>query len=309
MGEFMKKFVAKKKTNKKLLLKILFFLTLVYLSLVVTFNLLMKTNIKKIFESENTSKSLLNLATNQINIVSLDLLNPKNMLTLSLNYVLEGKTPEPLEGINLMKKHINDPNPEVYIYNTHDTEGYDSSLLESYNIKYTVKIASYILSERLRELGISSYVEEASMGEYLSTSGLLYKDSYAASRYYIEKRMKEMPSIKYIIDLHRDSVPRSATTAQIDGKSYAKVLFVVGLDHEGYETNLNLARRVNEKLDKQISRNVMEKTGEKVNGIYNQDMSPNALLIELGGLENTIVEVNNTLSVLANVLRDEVKGG
>lgn len=304
----MKRFIAKK-NGKKILIKVIFFVTLIYISLVVTFNLLMKTSIKKIFEDDSVHESMFKLATNETSLVSFDLLNPKSMLYLSLNYVLEGETENPIDGINIMKKHVNDEAPLVYIYNTHDTESYDSSLLEAYNIKYTVKVASYILSERLKDLGIPCYVEEASMGEYLNSSGLLYKDSYAASRYYIEKRMKEMPSIKYIIDLHRDSVPRSATVASIDGKSYAKVLFVVGMDHEGYESNLNLAKRIDEKLDKRISRSVMEKSGPKVNGVYNQDMSPLALLIELGGLENTIVEVDNTLNMLANAIRDEVGGG
>lgn len=303
-----KRFVAKSSGKKKVWIKIVCFLVVIYFSLVVTFNLLMKTSINKILNKDSMGESLFNLATNETRIMSFDLLNPKSMLALSLNYVLEGEGKNDFDELGLMKKHENDKEPIVYIYNTHDTEEYDSSLLESYNIKYTVKIASYILSEKLRDLGIPTYVEEASMGEYLSSSGLLYKDSYDASRYYIDKRLKEYPSIKYIIDLHRDSVPRSATTGVIDGKNYAKVLFVVGLDHEGYGSNLSLAKRISGRIRSEINRDVMEKTGSKVNGIYNQDMSPNSLLIELGGLENTISEVDNTITLLAGVLRDEIKG-
>ena len=45
-----------------------------------------------------------------------------------------------------------------------------------------------------------------------------------------------------------------------------------------------------------------------VNGIYNQDLSPNTLLIEVGGVDNTIEEVYNTIEALANVLNKYIKG-
>ena len=50
----------------------------------------------------------------------------------------------------------------------------------------------------------------------------------------------------------------------------------------------------------------MKKGGSGVNGIYNQDFSPNTLLIELGGQYNSINEVNNTVLVLAEVLKEVI---
>ncbi len=41
------------------------------------------------------------------------------------------------------------------------------------------------------------------------------------------------------------------------------------------------------------------KKGDNVDGIYNQDLSKNMVLIELGGIENTQDEINRTISVLA----------
>lgn len=303
-----KRFVAKG-NKKKPILKIITFLSLIFISLVVTFNVLIKFSLNKTLQSSDIYNNMFDLATNETNIISLDLLNPEVMLKLGVNYFIEKEKTPIVDGVTLMNKHVNDPVPKVYIYNTHDTEAYNSSLLESYNIKYTVKIASYILSDYLQDLGVPTFVETASMSEFLSTSGLLYKDSYEASKYYIEKRLKEYPSIEYIIDLHRDSVPRSATTALIDGKSHVKVLFVVGLDYSGYENNLALAKKLSAKLPKEINRGVIEKTGEKVNGIYNQNLKDKALLLEIGGLENTIEEVDNTLKIVAGIIRDEVNGG
>ena len=43
----------------------------------------------------------------------------------------------------------------------------------------------------------------------------------------------------------------------------------------------------------------MKKQGYGVNGVYNQDLNSNVILIEMGGHENNIDEVNNTLDLVA----------
>jgi len=40
------------------------------------------------------------------------------------------------------------------------------------------------------------------------------------------------------------------------------------------------------------------------NGLYNQDLSPNSLLIEVGGVDNTFEEMNRTLEVFADVFSE-----
>jgi len=51
-----------------------------------------------------------------------------------------------------------------------------------------------------------------------------------------------------------------------------------------------------------ISRGVIGKKGDHVDGIYNQDLAENMVLIELGGIENTQEEINRTISLLAKVI-------
>ena len=46
----------------------------------------------------------------------------------------------------------------------------------------------------------------------------------------------------------------------------------------------------------------MKKKGYGVNGIYNQDLKGNVILIEIGGNENNIEEINNTLDIMALVI-------
>lgn len=258
---------------------------------------------------KNLEKKLFDVATNNIRYDVVELLHPKDLYLLGLNYSLDVQKNIKIDELEYVQKHTNSSEPLVYIYNTHDTETYDSSLLETYNIKYTVKLASHILSEYLSEENITSYVEKEQMSDHLSANGLLYKDSYKASRYYFEKRIAEYPEIKIAIDLHRDSVSRSATTAIIDGKNYAKVMEVVGLDYSGYEKNRDFAYKFNELLDERLSRGVIEKTGQNVNGIYNQDLKEGTLLLEIGGVDNTIEEVSNTLKIISRAIKELIKEG
>lgn len=288
--------------------KIILIASISVVSAIVTFNVLLSSSIEESLNNSDIASSLIEYGTNDKSFLSFDLLNPKDMFRLSLNTLLKTDEKTNYDDLKLLSEHVNSTKPLVYIYNSHDTEEYNSSLVESYNIKYTVKIASYILSEYLEDLGIPAYVEGAKMSEYLSANGLLYKNSYEASRYYLEKRIEEYPSVVFAIDLHRDSVGRNATVASIDGKNYAKVLFVVGLDYQGFEKNREIAKKINSMIDQRLTRGIIEKTGAGVNGIYNQDIMNGTILLEMGGPENTIEEVDNTLKVISKVIFDYMKG-
>ena len=199
----------------------------------------------------------------------------------------------------------------VYIFNTHQTEEYQSNIKEEFNINNTVYIASHILKEYLADLGIVAIVEENSIIDILNTNGWKYGSSYKASRILLEQAYIDNPSLMFFVDLHRDSAGYNATTCEIDGKKYAKIMFVVGLEHENYQVNLDLANLLNEKLKEvspSLSRGVLEKQGIGVNGIYNQDFNKNTILIEVGGQYNTIEEVNNTLKIMARIIYDYIKG-
>lgn len=219
------------------------------------------------------------------------------------------KSPLDIENISLVnnEEEVKSNEPLIYIYNTHDEEAYYNSYLNPYNIVPDVKLASYYFQERLKDLGIESVVEKRKIKDVLEENGWNYRYSYNASRVYLEEVSKNNPSIEYFIDLHRDSVGKDKTTTTINGKSYARVMFLVGLEHENYQKNLDLATRLNElisQFDSTLSRGIYQKEGPGVNGIYNQDFSSKAILIEVGGQYNTIEEVANTIEVIARVLKD-----
>lgn len=212
-----------------------------------------------------------------------------------------------------MNNYIQDPhpvdinNPRVYIYNTHQLEAYSANNFEEYNITPNVMMASYLLKEKLNKLGTSTIVETSNITDFLSLNGWDYASSYKASRFYMLDTINKYSSLDLLIDLHRDALPHSLSTTEIDGKKYAKVLFVVGLDYANYEPNLNLATTLHNKIKEKypsLSRGVITKSGQGVNGIYNQDVADHVILIECGGNENSIEEVMNTIDVLSLVIHE-----
>ncbi len=193
--------------------------------------------------------------------------------------------------------------PLVYIYNTHQTEKYNSSL--DVNINYSVLDASYLLQEKLKKYNISSVVESGSIKDILDTNNWNYASSYKVSRMYLENAKKNIPSLKYFIDLHRDSVNKKISTVEINGKSYARILFVLGLENINYLENKKVMEFMEDFLNTNyygISRGIFEREGPGVNGVYNQDFSNNCVLIEVGGEYNTTEEVANTIEVIAEMI-------
>ncbi len=209
--------------------------------------------------------------------------------------------------------YVDDPhpvdvsNPSVYLYNTHQLEGYNFKNYEEYNITPNVMMASYILREKLNKKGISTIAETSNITDFLNSNGWNYASSYKASRYFMKETFKKYKNIKLSIDIHRDAISKEASTVKIGKKNYAKVLFVVGMEHKKANQNLGTANKINALLKKEyptLTRGVMKKSGKYVNGIYNQDLNKNIILLELGGNKNTIEEVLNTIEILANIIQD-----
>ena len=198
----------------------------------------------------------------------------------------------------------------VYIYNTHQSEKYKSSYESGYNIEPTVLLGAKILEEYLESYGIKVLVEEADITSKLHSLGLKYGNSYEVARMFLESAYENNPTLTYFIDFHRDSSSYQKTTTSIDGKSYAKLLFVIGLDNPTYEKNLEFAENLRSKIEsvnEDLFRGIMKKSGKGVNGVYNQDFHENTILIEVGGQYNNISEVNNTLKVFAKIFSDYIK--
>ena len=202
-----------------------------------------------------------------------------------------------------------DVKPTVYIYNTHQSEAYQGNALEGYNIKPGVMMAAYILQEKLSSQNIKADVMEDNITDYLNLNNMKYSKSYEASRKFLTDALNKYKDYKLIIDLHRDALPKEKSTTIINNKSCAKISFVIGEDYDSYETNLQVANKINDKIKEKypsLTRGVLTKGGEASNGVYNQDLNPNIILIEIGAQENTIDEVLNTIELLAPIIGEYI---
>ena len=200
--------------------------------------------------------------------------------------------------------------PQVYIYNTHQTESYSMKTLEPYNITPSVMMASYLMKEHFQKAGIETIVEETNISDYMKEQGYQYAESYVASRTFVESILKKYPDLKLIIDLHRDAIPHDSSTITIGEKNYAKVLFIVGMNNPNYQANLSLAQSISDLINQsypKLSRGIMSKSGSNVNGLYNQDLNGNMILLELGANENTIDEVQNTVEAIVPIMSAYLK--
>lgn len=323
-----KRFKAKKRRKIK---KIYVFMLILFIcAFVTTFKLMQKLKISESnsdiveFMLEDTNHHLDVSSSNLVRSLGniLFSFNPKEPLSIiSDTFLYQDNKESDFKAVfmsnegNIKTDDIVDENkvdvtkPVVYLYNTHGTEEYSMENREIHNITPNVLFASYVLKEKLTSLSIPTIIEERSVKDYLNSNNLAYYQSYNASRVYFKEAMEKYPSLNYFIDIHRDSIKKDASTAVINGVSYAKVMFVVGLDNPGYQSNLDLTNKINDKLKEkypEISRGISTKQGEDVNGIYNQDLHKNAILIECGGVENTIDEVSNTMNIIGEILSEVI---
>lgn len=263
---------------------------------VITFNKLNKSKIKigntnLIYNIINDTKfSKENNKTNYFKYKLIDLYNNPIKYTKFNNTKISNKEVLKEEPSSSIKNE-----PIIYIYNTHQTEEYSVND-PNYVIKPTITTVNYIMEEVL-EKNYNTLVEERSIKEILNTNNWKYSYSYKASRIYLEDVKTKYPSLKYYIDVHRDSISKEKTTITINNKSYAKLLFIVGLDNQNYQENLQFTEKIHNKINElypSLSKGIYKKSGVGVNGIYNQDFSPYVILVEVGGYENTLTEVMNS---------------
>lgn len=247
---------------------------------------------------------------------SFKMTEPITILEKSIGYTFEDKKEEVVKKeeeipMTFMKNEVPDlkvpDTPRVYIYNTHSKESYAATNLEVYNITPNVVMAAQLLKEKLNKLGIPTIVEEGDMNDFMAIHNLSHAYSYEASRYFLDETIKNNPNLELIIDLHRDALSKSASTVDIDGTSYAKILFVCGKENPNYQKNLELMTKLNNKIKEKyptLTRGIITKEGKGVDGVYNQDASPNLILLECGGNENNIGEVTNTLTLIAPIIAE-----
>lgn len=190
--------------------------------------------------------------------------------------------------------------PQILIMHTHGTEAYtpdgtdlyvpsDSSrtLDNQYNV---VRVGNEIKAV-FESMGLS-VLHDKTPYDYPA-----YKGSYARSGEGIKKYLEQYPSIKIVLDIHRDALIGTdgtvyKTMTTMDGAPVAQVGMVMGSpqkgDHPNWHQNLTLAMKV------QKSMNTLYPTLARPisinSAVYNQNLTTGSLLVEVGSHGNTLQE-------------------
>ncbi len=303
-----KRFKSKKNKNKRLELYAICFLIILSFAFFLSY-----------FSSFFSKESVLTFMLNTNLFSSKHEQNEqKDILDFLLDYTIGRQELEEDEydGSKSPQEYTPDPtpeenkeNPRIYLYNSHQGEEYNGDTLDSHDVVPTVMLANYRLREELNNLGLNTIAETNPITEVLKANNWNYASSYEASKLLMTDALEKNETLEYFFDIHRDSIPYESSVITYEGTTYAKILFVIGTDHENYEQNLQLAEKLNTILNQKvpnITRGIIKKGGSGVNGIYNQDFSPKTLLFEIGGSYNKISEVTNTIHILAVSLKEMI---
>lgn len=189
---------------------------------------------------------------------------------------------------------VESKNKKIYIYNTHQQEGYDGN--------ETVMDAAALLSDALQKKGFQVILETNDFTSYANANGMDYNQLYLVSNKFINDAFVNYGGFDLVIDLHRDSIPKEASYYEEQNKTYAKMMLVVGglgtYASEVTNQSNTLTNIINEEHPG-IMRYVMTREA-----YYNQQMNPNMVLIELGGDVNPFEEVKNSINILADGIEE-----
>ncbi len=233
--------------------------------------------------------------------------------------VVQNFTNHKIDIAKLLKEPLNlklsRKGPKVLIYHTHTTESYvlkaedlGKKNVASYNSnpKYSVVRVGEELAKYLKKYGIET-LHNATVHDQNRNA------SYGESIKTLQSYVKSYPSIKVYIDIHRDGLdstkPKLRLVKQIKGRNAAQIMFVMGtndlLPHPDWEENLKFALKVEQKLNEKypgLARPVW-----LVKKRYNQQVSDQAVLIEVGGDGNLLSECVESMKYLAEALNDVLK--
>lgn len=199
--------------------------------------------------------------------------------------------------------------PLVLIIHTHGTESYLPSGYDFYSPdedfrsedeKETVVHIGEVLSQRLWELGIPNY-HDRTMYDINS-----FNDAYYNSYEGMKQALEKFPSIKYIIDLHRDSIFDSQGNnikplTEIEGEKCAQLMLVVGTDgygtHPNWRQNLVFATHLQNKLNQDYP--TLARPLNLRNSGFNQSACSGSVIVEAGSCGNTVEEVEKAILIFA----------
>lgn len=182
--------------------------------------------------------------------------------------------------------------PTIAVYHTHSDESYvPDDGKESINGNGGIYDVGDAFVEQLKAQGFNIIHNKNNHNPHDI-------NAYSRSRKTASTLQRNMPDA--IIDVHRDATPPGEYQTEVKGKDVTKVKLVVGRSNPNSKTNMEFAKRLKVAMDKKapgLSGGIFVGKGD-----YNQDLSPRAMLIEVGSHTNSKKEAEEGVKLFAQVL-------
>lgn len=211
--------------------------------------------------------------------------------------------------------------PLVLIYHTHTTESFEPYVRDFYDANFNYRTTDETKNMIMVGDAIQAELEAQGIGviharnihDYPS-----YNGSYSRSRETILAILEEYPSIKVVLDIHRDAVSGEGVAYQpfveINGREASQIMIISGCDDgtlgmPNFMKNFHFACRLQEQFENDyagLTRPILFDYRH-----YNQDLTTGSLLIEVGSHGNTLEQsqysgqlIGSSLGRLLNSMKE-----
>ena len=230
----------------------------------------------------------------------------KNNVVQDGKIILQNETKFNINIAQLLKEPLkfkfDRKGPKVLIYHTHTSESYLQGWTN--DGRYGVIKVGEEIAKNLRKKYNMDVIHNATINDYD------FNSSYVNALGTANKIIKGNPSVRIVLDVHRDGLAKGEkklrVVQQVKGKNAAQIMFVVGtnasgLNHPNWKENLKLALKLQEKLNA-ISPGLAKPIYISKNR-YNQHVTTGALIVEIGGDGNTIAEGLESTKYLSQAVK------
>lgn len=191
--------------------------------------------------------------------------------------------------------------PQILIVHTHGSEAYSMTDGDTYeesdpyrttDCTHNVVRVGEEMATVFRAYGFQ-VIHDTTLCDYPAYSG-----AYDRSKAVVEQRLEQYPTIKVVLDVHRDALVGSEgevykLVSEEAGQKVAQVMMVLGTDaggaeHPRWKDNLAFALKLQKNLVKGYASLARPTVLRKAR--YNQQLCPGSVLVEVGGHGNTLSE-------------------
>ena len=208
--------------------------------------------------------------------------------------------------------------PHILIIHSHSSESYTATDKNYYlptdpdrteDINYNVVRVGTEIVNTLKINGIEA-LHDTTLHDYPS-----YNGSYKSSLASVKKYMEQYPSIKIVLDIHRDAMVQADGTklklvADVENKKAAQIMLLTGsnqggLDHPDWRENLKFAMKLQRTINNMypgLTRPVSF-TKER----YNTHTTYGSIIVEVGTTGNTLEEALVSARMVGNAVAKFMK--